>query len=219
MREIVWEDGRGPSPEGGGEFMSTRTQDGSVEAVPKEAESAQEMSKNEVFELLSNERRRYAIHHVKQSDGAVELGALSEQVAAWENSGEVSGVSSDERKSVYTSLQQFHLPKMEREGVVEFDDRQGTVELSPRAEDLDVYLEVVEGYDIPWSEYYLGLSAISLALVVSAAVNTYPIALISGTGWAIFTAVTFLASALVHTCISRTEMRLGSGDQPPEVGE
>ena len=199
--------------------MSIQTQQESTGLDTQEAESPQQLSKNEVFELLSNERRRYAIHHFKQSDGAVELGALSEQVAAWENSGEVSGVSSDERKSVYTSLQQFHLPKMEREGVVEFDDRQGTVELSPRAEDLDVYLEVVEGYDIPWSEYYLGLSAISLALVVSAAVNIYPIALVSGTGWAIFTAVTFLASALVHTCISRTEMRLGSGDQPPEVGE
>jgi hypothetical protein len=199
--------------------MSIQTQQESTELDTQETESPQQLSKNEVFELLSNERRRYAIHHVKQSDGAVELGALSEQVAAWENSGEVSGVSSDERKSVYTSLQQFHLPKMEREGVVEFDDRQGTVELSPRAEDLDVYLEVVEGYDIPWSEYYLGLSAISLALVVSAAADIYPIALVSGTGWAIFTAVTFLVSALVHTYISRTEMRLESGDQPPEVGE
>ena len=199
--------------------MSIQTQQESTELDTQETESPQQLSKNEVFELLSNERRRYAIHHVKQSDGAVELGALSEQVAAWENSGEVSGVSSDERKSVYTSLQQFHLPKMEREGVVEFDDRQGTVELSPRAEDLDVYLEVVEGYDIPWSEYYLGLSAISLALVVSAAADIYPIALVSGTEWAIFTAVTFLVSALVHTYISRTEMRLESGDQPPEVGE
>jgi len=176
------------------------------------------LSRNEAFELLSNERRRYAIHYIKQSGGPVELGALSERVAAWENETSINEVSSDERKCVYTSLQQFHLPKMAEEEVIEFDDRQGTVALSARAEDLDVYLEVVDGWDIPWSEYYLGLAAVNLALVVSSVSSIYPISMLSSASWAVFAAVTFLVSALLHTYFS-TEMRLGQGDKPPEVGE
>jgi len=198
--------------------MSIQTQQEPTEADAQGVESQQQLSKNEVFELLSNERRRYAIHHVKQSDGPVELGVLSERVAAWENGKGLEEVSSDERKSVYTSLQQFHLPKMEREGVIEFDDRAGTVQLWQRAEDLDVYLEVVEGNDIPWSEYYLALSAVNLALLVAAATNVYPIAAVPAASWAVFTVFTFLISSLAHTYITKSEMRLGSSDRPPDAG-
>jgi Fe2+ or Zn2+ uptake regulation protein len=180
------------------------------------AESSESLSRDDVFELLSNQRRRYVLHHLKQQDEAVELGTLSERVAAWENETAVDEISSTERKRVYTSLQQFHLPKREDQQVVEFDQREGTVHLSERASDLDVYLEVVEGDDIPWSQYYLGLSAVNLALLTAALVNAYPFALIPIGSWAVFSITTFLVSAIVHTYISHSEMRLGREDRPPE---
>ncbi|MFB6371744.1 MAG: NAD(P)-dependent oxidoreductase, partial [Bradymonadaceae bacterium] len=37
-----------------------------------------------------------------------------------------------------------------------------TVELTDRATELDVYLDVVPSGSIPWAEYYLGLSVIGL---------------------------------------------------------
>jgi hypothetical protein len=178
---------------------------------------SESLSRDDVFELLSNERRRYVLHHLKQRDKAVELGTLSEHVAAWENETPVEEISATERKRVYTSLQQFHLPKMEKRQVVEFDQRDGTVDLSDRAGDLDVYLEVVEGGDIPWSQYYLGLGAVNLALVTAALVNAYPFALIPIGNWAVFSITTFLVSAIVHTYVSHSEMRLGRNDRPPEL--
>jgi Fe2+ or Zn2+ uptake regulation protein len=181
------------------------------------AESSESLSRDDVFELLSNERRRYVLHHLKQQEEAVELGTLSEHVAAWENETAVDEISSTERKRVYTSLQQFHLPKMEDQQVVEFDRRDGTVHLSERAGDLDVYLEVVEGDDIPWSQYYLGLGAVNLALLTAALVNAYPFALIPIGSLAVFSITTFLVSAIVHTYISHSEMRLGREDRPPEL--
>jgi DNA-binding transcriptional ArsR family regulator len=181
------------------------------------AEPTGSLSRDDVFELLSNQRRRYMLHHLKQQDEAVELGPLSEHVAAWENETAVEEISSSERKRVYTSLQQFHLPKLEDLGVVEFDQREGTVHLSERAGDLDIYLEVVEGDDIPWSQYYLGLGAVNLALLTAALVNAYPFALIPIGGWAVFSVTTVLISAIAHTYISHSEMRLGRNDRPPEL--
>jgi hypothetical protein len=181
------------------------------------AEPSESLSRDDVFELLSNERRRYVLHHLKQHDEAVELGTLSEYVAAWENETAVEEVSSTERKRVYTSLQQFHLPKMEKQQVVEFDQRDGTVGLSDRAGDLEVYLEVVEGGDIPWSQYYLGLASVNLALLTAALVNAYPFSLVPVGSWAVFSITTFLVSAVVHTYVSHSEMRLGRNDRPPEL--
>ncbi|QSG10748.1 putative trancriptional regulator, ArsR family [Halapricum desulfuricans] len=178
-----------------------------------------ELSRDDAFEILSNRRRRFALHHLQHNGERAELGELSEHVAAWENDSGVQEISASERKRVYTSLQQFHLPKMDDKGVVEFDDREGVVELTAAAEQMDVYLEVVEGNDVPWSQYYLGLAAVNLGLLVAATAGTYPLRLVPDAGWGLFVATTFLVSALVHTYYSRTEMRLGDSESPPEVRE
>ena len=175
--------------------------------------------KDELYDLLSNHRRRYVIHFCKQADEPVTLSDLAEKVAAREQDKSVAELTSAERKRVYTSLQQFHLPKMDDKGVIQFDDREGVVELTPAAGQMDVYLEVVEDNDIPWSQYYLGLSAVNLGLLVAATAGTYPLRLVPDAGWGLFVVTTFLVSALVHTYYSRTEMRLGDSGTPPEARE
>lgn len=178
-----------------------------------------DLSQDEIFGILSNQRRRYAIHHLHQNGDRADLGELAEKIAAWENDIDVNAVSSDERKRVYTSLQQFHLPKLDEQGILEFDDREGLVELNSIADDVDVYLEVVEGRDVPWSHYYLVLAMVNLAVLTAAYAGTYPLRAIPMADWGIFVAVTFLVSAIAHTYVSRTEMRLGDTETPPEVGE
>lgn len=175
------------------------------------------LSRDETFEILSNHRRRYALHHLNQNETGVDIGELAEHVAAWENDIDVSAVTSTQRKRAYTSLQQFHLPKMDEKGVVDFDERAGTAELTPVADDFDVYLEVVDGRDVPWSVYYLALASVNVALVLAAFAGVYPLTVVSAGGWAVFAATTFLISALIHAYVSRTEMRLGRDETPPEV--
>jgi hypothetical protein len=187
---------------------STQSQGGTSGSDP--------LSPDETFELLSNRRRRYALHHLKRCQEA-ELGELSRQVASWENGIDVEEVSADERKRVYTSLQQFHLPKMDDQGIVEYDDRSGEVELAPAAEELDVYLEVVEGRDIPWSQYYLGLAAVNAGLVAAVFANIAPFTLLPDIAWAAFVVTTLVVSALVHTYITSSN-RLGESETPPELG-
>jgi hypothetical protein len=205
---------RGVAPSG--------TEEGSERGPPvDEAVSSEhsDLSRDEIFEILSNQRRRFTLHHLQQNGDRAELGDIARHVAAWENGVDVDAVSSEERKRVYTSLQQFHLPKLDERGVIAFDDREGVVELNSIAEDVDVYLEVVEGLDIPWSHYYLLLATVNLAVLTGSYAGIFTLQAIPIADWGIFVAVTFLVSAIVHTYFSRTEMRLGDADTPPGVGD
>ncbi|UTF54407.1 DUF7344 domain-containing protein [Natronosalvus rutilus] len=168
-------------------------------------------TRGEIFDLLSNHRRRYAIHHLKQTDEPVELGALAEQVAAWELEKEVQGLTSAERKRVYTSLQQTHLPALERAGMVEFDAR--AIELTEEAEQLEVYLDIVPGDSIPWGVYYLGLSAVAAAVMAGLWFEVVPTETVPTLGWATAVVGLFAVSAVVHVLENRRN-RLGEGERP-----
>ncbi|WP_211195006.1 DUF7344 domain-containing protein [Halorhabdus amylolytica] len=176
------------------------------------------VSRDEAFEVLSNRRRRYTLHYLVRNGETATLGDVAEQVAAWENDKAVSGITSSERKTVYTSLQQFHLPKLDEKDVVSFDERAGEIALTDRARDLDIYLEVVDRYDIPWSFYYLGATLLGITLVSLSWLGIGPFATVPADGWTVFLLGVFLVSSLSHVFISR-RMRLGSDEKPPEVIE
>ncbi len=182
-------------------------------------EESGELSQDDRFDLLSNHRRRYALHYIKHNGDRATLGELSDQIAAWENEIDLEEVGYDERKRVYTSLQQVHLPRMDEAGVVEFDDREGAVEIGPAAADLDVYLEVVEGRDVPWSGFYLGLSGLDLLVVAAYAVGVPVVSAVPAIGLAVFVVTSFLVASLAHLYVTRTEMRLGERERPPELSE
>lgn len=182
---------------------------------PPSPELSSDLSETEVFEILSNIRRRYALHYLI-NNGRTNLGSLAERVAAWEYDKSPPEVSSAERKRVYCALQQSHLPKMDDAEVVEFDKRRGVVEPTDAAEELDIYLDVVRRDEIPWSEYYLGLSAVAVAFVVAVWVGVYPFVLLPEIGSAALLAVAFSLSALAHFLHAR-KMKLGGGGSPPGV--
>ena len=179
-------------------------------------QSSQEVSKDDVFDVLSNHRRRYVLHSLKQGEQATSIGDLAEQVAAWENGVSRADLSAAERKRVYTALQQFHLPKMDSMGIVAFDDARGTVSLTAAAESLDVYLDVVGEDDIPWSRYYLGLSVMALVGVTGVWLTSFE--LVPELAWAALVAGIVFLSALVHTYYDR-RMHLGAADTPPDAPE
>lgn len=172
-------------------------------------------SEDELFEILSNRRRRYVVHALDQAGETMEIGAVAERVAAWENDVDESDLSYDERKRVYTALQQSHLPKMDDVGIVEYDKHRGIIEPQPGLEDVDVYMDVVQGREIPWSQYYLGLAGLALALVAAVGAGLWPLGAIPEIGWMAAITVGFGVSASIHTYFDRTT-RLGSPGAPPE---
>lgn len=168
------------------------------------------LAREEVFDVLSNERRQCVLHYLKRADGRqVDLRELVDYVTAWETDSAIGEVASDERKRVYTALRQSHLPRLEEAGIIEYEHLRGNVRLTDRAEEVQLYLEYVPNRDIPWSEYYLGLAAVGTALVAATWLEVFPFAELSGLVLAALLVGMFLVSAIVHT-VQMERRRLGS---------
>lgn len=172
-------------------------------------------TRDDLFEILANRRRRYAIHYLQLKERAVELGTLAEQLAAWENVTPVEAVTSKERKRAYTSLQQRHLPKMDEAGLVDFDERRGTIEPSEALTNLDVYTEVVRGNEFPWSHYYAAISAITGAIMAAVWAGVFPFDALPAEAWGVFSVTVFAVSSVAHVYSTR-RMKLGGSALPPE---
>ncbi|ELZ95314.1 hypothetical protein C440_09557 [Haloferax mucosum ATCC BAA-1512] len=184
-------------------------------------ESAAEPTRDDVFEALSNRRRRYALHYLKQldADGPVELSAVSAQVAAWERGTDPQQLSYDDRKNVHTALYQFHAPKMDELGLINYDTCRGTVELTDAGRELDVYLQTATGTDAPWSVYFLFLSLGTTTLVGAVWLGFYPFSLVSGVAWAELVAVSFLVSSAVFAYHDRYSVSVNTAGPPPEIDD
>mgnify|MGYP006283688435 CR=1 FL=1 len=177
-----------------------------------ESTEGEQLSEDQVFSILSNRRRRLALHTIRQV-GATDLSSLAEQVAAWENDSTVEELTTDERKRVYTSLQQVHLPRMDEADVVAFDKDRGTVEATEAAEELDIYLEVVQGNDIPWHKYYVGFSAVGSSLLIALSLDVSPFTTLPDLAWMAFFVAALLVSAGAHTLMA-SKRRL-EAETPP----
>lgn len=116
--------------------------------------------KSDIFDILSNTRRRYVLYYLIEHPGSdpIPLRDVVNHVTAWENGTEIEQISSADRKSVYTSIKQTHLPRLCELEIIEYDQEHGHVKLTSNATELQQYLEYVPTKDIPWSHYYLWLS-------------------------------------------------------------
>lgn len=175
---------------------------------------AEQLSQDEVFEVLKSPRRRYALYYLRREGGQTDLSDLTEQVAAWENETTTSALTTEQRKRVYISLYQTHLPKLDEANIVEYDRDAGIVRLGDRASDLNLYLGDVSREEFPWDRYYLALVGASSLLVAAVWLNVYPFGLISGLVLATVILVMFGVSAIVHYLQYR---RGGDVGTPPEL--
>jgi hypothetical protein len=129
------------------------------------------LEESQIHDVLRNDRRRLTIKCLQDAaDDTLALGDLAEQVAALET-GE-SPPPRDKRQSVYVSLQQTHLPKLEGLGVVEYDSDQKSVGLRDRIREIEVYMEVVPQYGLSWGEYYFSLGLLGLLTTLAAGLGT-----------------------------------------------
>lgn len=180
------------------------------------ARSSKDLSKGEIFDVLRNQRRRFVLQYLKRRNEPVELGELATQVAAWEYDTTCEEVSAEQRKRVYTTLQQTHLPRLSEVNIVHYDADEGVIEATDRANDLAIYLEIVPGHELPWRELYLSMGAVALALCVAVWAEVPFSNVLDGLGWAFVISVAFTLTAAVHVYHERN-MRLADLDSPPEI--
>ena len=157
------------------------------------------VSRGEAFEALANQRRRHVVRALSgDTAGTVELRPLSLRVAALENGKPTEEVTPDERRRVYNALQQFHLPKLDETGVVDYDSRRGTVTPTEGLARLETYLALPRR-GRRWCRSVLLLGAGVTAVFAAALVATPPLTPVPGAaiGAALAALVTAAAGAVL----------------------
>ena len=175
-----------------------------------------DLSEDDVYEMLSNRRRRFVIHALKRAEEPVDVSELSTHVTAWERGVDPDAVKYEDRRNVYSTLQRIHLPKLEEKNVVRVDEEANLVEPTPTLDDLDVYIEVLRGREIPWSLYYFGLAVLAALVLFGVAIGVPGLAALDGTTAAVFVVTAFTVSALLHYHYGE-RARLGNLEEPPEL--
>ncbi|MFB6143219.1 MAG: hypothetical protein ABEJ30_07745 [Halorientalis sp.] len=124
----------------------------------------------EIHDILRNDRRRLAIKCLRESGDSLSVRDLADAVTVQETGQRPP--PEDKRRSVYVSLHQTHLPKLDELGIVEYDTDAKRVHLRDRATAVTTYMEVMPRYGITWAEYYLVLGVLALGSVLAATVDT-----------------------------------------------
>jgi len=96
-----------------------------------------------IFTILKNRRRRLVLEYLRDRESTMH-GDLARHIAAIENGVSADAVTSTQRKRVYVSLYQAHLPKLDEFGAISLDRDRGTVERTPKTAELLRYLDRFE---------------------------------------------------------------------------
>ncbi|PCR89141.1 DUF7344 domain-containing protein [Natrinema ejinorense] len=172
-----------------------------------DADEDERLSKDVIFELLKNRRRREVLAYLLEADDTVTLGELAEQIAAWENDLEVNALSSDQRKRVYVALYQTHLPKMDDAGIVEYDQDRGLISLSDNADLLMMYLDTDTHRQDRWDRWYAGLSIVGATVLGAALVGVPLLSSVPMVGLAGVVVAAFCCLSTAHLVRNRTQER------------
>lgn len=165
--------------------------DADVDADAAQSADEAAISKDEIFHLLQNERRRLVLRYLRGSDGPVRMRDVAEQVAAWEHETTVAELTSEQRQRVYIPLYQSHLSKLDEAGFIDYQQDRGVVERKPFADHVDKYLEFDDADettdeaaadDGAWDDYYLGATVVCYAVLISAVMELPFVSFLSGIG-------------------------------------
>ncbi|WP_456071288.1 DUF7344 domain-containing protein [Haladaptatus caseinilyticus] len=163
---------------------TNKTDDGDL--FSDEASATHQLSKDTIYHLLQVQRRRYALQYLQGTTEPVVMRDLAEQVAAREHGTVVENLQSKERQRTYISLYQSHLPKLDKEGVIEYDQTNGLVTRTDTATQCDPYLIACQTQQtIPeateselsttpsrwWIQWYWSVAIVSCSLLIITAVD------------------------------------------------
>lgn len=169
------------------------------------------LTSDDIFEILSNHRRRMVLHLLQEREDEIQVKQLAEAVAAMENGVSVEELTSQQRKRVYVSLYQTHLPKMAELSLIDYDRDDGTVRLSGRSADINRYLSGETEETEPWKLPALVLAVIAGTLAVLSLIDTTTVEA---------AIVLVIGGAILLTTLGVYRLRSDDGnDTPAELSE
>lgn len=96
-----------------------------------------DLTPSDIFSILADSRRRFALHYLAQRVGAIQISDLAEQIALWEND-----LSRDQFNRIVTGLYHTQLPALREAGLINYDVESEEIERLPAADQLTPYLEL-----------------------------------------------------------------------------
>lgn len=100
-----------------------------------------ELARDDIFHVLQCRRRRLVLKYLQEHDTPAKMTDITEKIAAVEHDTTVAALKSQERQRVYIALYQSHLPKLDEEGIIEYQQNRGIVERTDRTAAFDRYLD------------------------------------------------------------------------------
>ena len=104
------------------------------------------ISLDKLFEILSEQRRRYVLYYLEQRDGPVSVDELVTAVAKWEDDSSVE-IPDEKFERVEISLQHNHLPKTAEVEYVQYDPDEKVIQVSESPPELDAFLTIAKLVD------------------------------------------------------------------------
>ncbi|AGB37253.1 DUF7344 domain-containing protein [Natronococcus occultus] len=201
--------------------MSLQTNHPPHPAADAETEAVS-LSDDDIFHILQTNRRRDAIRYLLEHDEPVKMRDVAEYVAAIENDTTVAELSSTERQRVYIPLYQSHLPKLDSEGIIEYNKSRGVVRPTETLELFRPYLEL-PGTDAErkpadtLERRDAVLAVTSASLLLASAIGTYAAVTAAATSLLLATvlgAVAIPGFVLGTIATARFALTLGDSDAP-----
>ncbi len=175
-----------------------------LQAHLRPSRSEQRPTKDDVFDILRNRRRRYVLEYLREHEGTVALGDLAEALANWEREDEDAYITHRDRKRAYVSLYQTHLPKLDRTGIVEYNQPRGTVTLGPDYRYLEGYLDRSHGGTLLWHRLYLLGSVGGIGVLALNQFAVFPFSAVPDAMWFLLVFLVFGTILLAHTLVARS---------------
>lgn len=129
------------------------------------------LSRDTVFDILSSPRRRYVLYYLRKEGGPVELTDLAAELAEWEYDVSSEDLTKQQRKRIYVSLYQTHVPRLASAGLIEYDSDSGLISLTDDVYQIDSYLPDSESDEFPWHRVYLALVGVGVLVFAAGVID------------------------------------------------
>jgi hypothetical protein len=166
-----------------------------VTATEAQSRGGPAPGQGETLNLLGNDRRLHVVHSLVENGEETTTRALAEQIAETEAT-RGDATADDLYKSVYVSLQQTHLPKLSKHGIVDYEAETNTVRPGPRLDEVRVYVRPAERGGDEDARLLPVVAGAGLVAVAAARFGAPGVSALDPSVWAATTLVVVLAVVL-----------------------
>ncbi|MFP9193876.1 hypothetical protein ACLI4Q_19895, partial [Natrialbaceae archaeon A-CW1-1] len=100
------------------------------------------VSLDELFEILSDKRRRYVLYCLHEQDGSITIQELVETINMWEEDPPAQSSAWDKIEHLEVELEHHHLPKTAEADFVQYNPENRTIQVQDPSVEVDALITI-----------------------------------------------------------------------------